>query len=111
MKIIKREQTSGYKTQCFCIKNHLYTSGSNADYSKLLVWIDEVVGNQLTTCSIYLICKNIAEHSSRDWFGNLESLMYLYYKEAVTVTFDIEEELSYADTDSCSEEYKEVLRG
>ena len=66
-----------------CIANHLYTKGDNEAYSKMLDMADRT---EPTTKAMYLVAKDIAEHSDMQTITNV---MFILEREAVITTFEI----------------------
>lgn len=66
-----------------CIRNDLYTRGTNEDYSAML---DMVERTEPTTKAMYLVAKDIQEHSFDQTITNV---MFILEREAVLTTFEI----------------------
>ena len=66
-----------------CIANHLYTCGDNEAYNKML---DMVERTSPTTKAMYLVAKDIQEHSDMQTITNV---MFILEREAVITTFEI----------------------
>lgn len=69
-----------------CVKNGLYTRGNNEEYTRML---DEVNLSEPTTECIYLIAKDITEHSVEQTVSNV---MFLLANQAVTTFYELDEE-------------------
>jgi len=67
-----------------CIANHLYTEGDNEAYSKMLDMVDRT---EPTTKAMYLVAKDIQEHSFEQTITNV---MFILEREAVITTFEID---------------------
>ena len=67
-----------------CIANHLYTEGDNEAYSKML---DMAGRTEPTTKAMYLVAKDIQEHSDDQTITNV---MFILEREAVITTFEID---------------------
>ena len=67
-----------------CVRNDLYTCGDNEAYSKML---DMVERTEPTTKAMYLVAKDIQEHSFEQTITNV---MYILEREAVITTFEID---------------------
>lgn len=68
-----------------CIKNDLYTCGTNEDFVHMLKMVFKLFPDNE---SLYIVAKDIAEHSEDQTISNV---MYLLAKDAVTTTFQFEE--------------------
>ena len=66
-----------------CIANHLYTKGDNEAYSKML---DKADRTEPTTKAMYLVAKDIQEHSFEQTITNV---MFILERDAVITTFEI----------------------
>lgn len=64
-----------------CIRNNLYTCGTNEQYSEMLELVDRL---SPTTKAMYTIAKNIYEHSEDQTITNI---MYILEADAVITTF------------------------
>ena len=72
-----------------CIKHDFYTCGDDDDYSAML---DQVRDLRPTTANIYLIAKDIFDHSDTEekWEDlTVEYVMYVLSNEAVITTYTI----------------------
>ena len=67
-----------------CINNDLYTRGDNGDYSKMLDMVDS---REPTTKAMYLVAKDIQEHSDMQTITNV---MFILERDAVITTFEID---------------------
>lgn len=67
-----------------CINNDLYTRGSNEDYIEMFDMVREL---EPTTENLYLVAKNIADHSANQPITNV---MFILENEAVFTTFEID---------------------
>lgn len=67
-----------------CIANHLYTEGDNEAYSKMLDMVDRT---EPTTKAMYLVAKDIQEHSDMQTITNV---MFILERYAVITTFEID---------------------
>ena len=67
-----------------CIKNDLYTRGDNESYSEMLDFVDE---NPVTDMNLYLVAKDITEHSK---YQTIANVMYILINDAVTTYFEID---------------------
>lgn len=67
-----------------CIKNDLYTRGDNEAYSKMLDMADRTAP---TTKAMYLVAKDIQEHSFEQTITNV---MFILEQDAVITTFEID---------------------
>ena len=67
-----------------CIRNNLYTRGDNEAYSKMLDMVDRTGP---TTKAMYLVAKDINEHSKDQTITNI---LYILESEAVITTFLID---------------------
>ena len=68
------------------VKNNLYTSGTNEEYAAIA---QIVTVTKPTTSSIYLVAKDICEHSVGQTVSNI---MFILANETVTTTYKIEDE-------------------
>ena len=68
-----------------CMKNNLYTAGTNEEYAAIA---QIVMVTKPTTSSIYLVAKDICEHSERQTISNV---MFILANEAVVTTYEIED--------------------
>lgn len=66
-----------------CIRNDLYTRGDNEAYNKMLDLVDRT---EPTTKAMYLVAKDIFEHSREQTITNV---MFILESEAVITTFEI----------------------
>ena len=66
-----------------CIRNDLYTRGTNEAYSAMLDMADRT---EPTTKAMYLVAKDIQEHSEDQTITNV---MFILEREAVITTFEI----------------------
>lgn len=69
--------------RCACIKNNLYTHGSNESYSRMLRLTDAIPP---TEENIYKIAEDINRHSEGQTITNI---MFILENEAITTTFEI----------------------
>ncbi len=69
--------------QC-CIRNEMYTYGSNEDYERMLGWVNLMVP---TVDNLYVVAKDIAERSEGQ---TITTVMFLLAREAIVTTFEIE---------------------
>ncbi|MCI9505767.1 MAG: hypothetical protein HFF62_04145 [Oscillospiraceae bacterium] len=67
-----------------CITHDLYTGGDCEEYEKML---DRVRNCEPTTENLYVIAKDIQEHSNGQTITNV---MFLLEKDAVMTTFEID---------------------
>ena len=67
-----------------CIHNNLYTRGDNDAYSAMLNYVR---GKKPTVNSMYVVAKDICEHSEDQTVSNV---MFMLANEAVAYTFEIE---------------------
>jgi len=67
-----------------CIKNDLYTCGDNEEYSAMFDLVDKTPP---TTQGLYIIAKDIAEHSD---YQTITNVMFILEREAVITTFEID---------------------
>lgn len=68
-----------------CIKNELYTWGSNEDFERMLTMVFHSFPDNE---SLYIVAKDIAEHSDDQTVSNV---MYLLAKDAVRTTFSFKD--------------------
>lgn len=73
----------GFKVRAACIRNDLYTRGDNEAYSAMLDMVDRTPP---TTKAMYLVAKDIAEHSKDQPITNV---MFILERECVITTFEI----------------------
>ena len=66
-----------------CIRNDLYTAGDSEAYTAML---DMVERTEPTTKAMYLVAKDIQEHSADQTITNV---MFILEREAVITTFEI----------------------
>lgn len=85
-KITEKKMWSWDDVRRACIKNNLYTAGTNEEYDALA---QIVTITKPTTSSIYLVAKDICEHSIGQTLSNV---MFILANEAVTTTYKIEDE-------------------
>ena len=69
-----------------CIRNDLYTRGDNEEYSRMLSFVGVAAGGP-TTKNLYLVAKDICEHSKGQTISNI---MFILESEAVITTFEID---------------------
>ncbi len=69
-----------------CIRNDLYTRGTNEEYSRMLSYVGVAAGGP-TTKNLYLVAKDICEHSKDQTISNV---MYILEHETVITTFEID---------------------
>lgn len=69
-----------------CCRNDLYTMGTIEEYCLMLKMVDLAAGGP-TTKNMYLIAKDICEHSEDQTITNI---MYMLEREAVYVCFEID---------------------
>lgn len=67
-----------------CIQNQLYTRGDSEQYGSML---DRVRNLYPSTENLYLIAKDIYEHSKEQTITNV---MFMLEKDAVITTFEID---------------------
>ena len=67
-----------------CIANHLYTEGDNEAYNKMLDMVDS---REPHTKAMYLVAKDIQEHSFEQTITNV---MFILERDAVITTFEID---------------------
>lgn len=67
-----------------CITNSLYTRGSKEEYNKILTYVQ---GHEPTYKNIYVVAKDICEHSM---YQTITNIMFLLEQQAVTSTFEID---------------------
>lgn len=84
--ITTRRHWSAERVRYACIKNNLYTRGDNEAYGNIL---DYVSRSYPDTENLYLVAKDICEHSKGQTVSNV---MFIIESEAVTTTFAIEGE-------------------
>lgn len=85
MKIYEDKIWSGLDVQKVCIRHELYTLGDNEAFRAMLTTVDH---KKPTTKNIYLVAKDIKEHSRNN---TIENIMYILSKEAVSRFYDIAE--------------------
>lgn len=68
-----------------CIRNDLYTRGTNEEYGRMLSYVGSADGGP-TTANLYLVAKDICEHSKNQTITNV---MFILEREAVITTFEI----------------------
>ncbi len=69
-----------------CVKNQLYTAGSNEDYMHMLDWVDRLYPNLE---NMYFIAEDICKHSDDQTISNV---MFILERDAIITVFDIEGE-------------------
>ena len=74
--------------RCMCIRNELYTCGTNEEYMLMLKLVDIAAGGP-TTKNMYLIARDIFEHSENQ---TISDIMYMIEREAVYTYFEIDGE-------------------
>lgn len=85
-KIVEKKIWSWDDVRRACIKNNLYTLGTNEEYAAIA---QIVMITKPTTSSIYLVAKDICEHSIGQTVSNV---MFILANEAVTTMYEIEGE-------------------
>ena len=85
-KIIEKRDWSAAEVRGVCVRNNLYTCGTNEEYSRMLEQVDEL---SPSTENIYIIAKDIAEHSEYETISNV---MCILANSAVLTTYKIEGE-------------------
>lgn len=68
-----------------CIRNYLYTEGTNDEYMHMLNLVG-IAAEGPTHKNLYIVAKDIAEHSDCQTICNV---MYILENEAVFTTFEI----------------------
>lgn len=73
----------------FCINNGFYTCGDNDEYSDMLCYVE---GHNPTPENLYIVAKDILEHSDDDANGNfvISDIMMLLDKKTVCLDFFID---------------------
>lgn len=66
-----------------CIRNDLYTAGDSEAYTAMLNMVERT---EPTTKAMYLVAKDIQEHSDDQTITNV---MFILEREAVITTFEI----------------------
>ena len=84
MKITANRFWNTQQVRQACINNDLYTKGSNEDYIEMFDMVREL---EPTTENLYLVAKNIADHSANQPITNV---MFILENEAVFTTFEID---------------------
>jgi len=84
MKITANRFWNTQQVRQACINNDLYTRGSNEDYIEMFDMVREL---EPTTENLYLVAKNIADHSANQPITNV---MFILENEAVFTTFEID---------------------
>lgn len=85
-KIYEDKKWDSFDVQRVCIKHELYTRGTNDDFRKML---DFVHKKNPTTRNIYLVAKDIWEHSKTD--STIGHIMFLLSRDAVYCFYEIME--------------------
>ena len=67
-----------------CIRNDLYTSGTNEEYSAML---DVVSNNDPTLPVLYTVAQDIQQHSEDQ---TVQNIMFILEREAVWTTFEVD---------------------
>lgn len=96
MKITRTQHLSSDNVRRMCIRENLYTMGTNEQYAHLLM---DMIGLEglcnPTDMDIYNIAVDIAMHSRRNSYVSelefIENIMYLV-GQCITMTFEIIEE-------------------
>ena len=83
-KITTKRQWSAGDVRVSCIRNDLYTRGSNEEYDAMLTSVDEL---EPTTENIYRIAKDIQEHSVNQTITNI---MFILDRESVYTFYYID---------------------
>ena len=86
MKITVKRGWTASRVRSVCIENSLYSRGDNEEYARML---EQVTVLEPTYDNIYLIAKDIMEHSSTEC--DIASIMYVLEREAVFTLFDVKE--------------------
>ena len=84
MKITANRFWSTERVRQACIDNDLYTKGSNEDYIKMFDMVREL---EPTNENLYLVAKNIYEHSA---YQTITNVMFIFENDAVITTFEID---------------------
>lgn len=69
-----------------CIRNGLYTKGTNEEYNRMLSYVGVAAGGP-TTKNLYLVAKDICEHSENQLISNV---MFILERDTVITTFEID---------------------
>ena len=69
-----------------CIRNDLYTRGTNQEYMRMLSFVGVAAGGP-TKNNMYLVAKDICEHSDDQTISNV---MFILERETVITTFEID---------------------
>lgn len=67
-KITTKRFWSAMDVRALCIKNDLYTRGDNEAYSDMLAYVST---NNPTTEDLYMVAKNICDHSKGQSVSNI----------------------------------------
>lgn len=95
MKIIKNQHLSTASVRSVCVRENLFTRGTEQEYSAMfdMVRAENEKGQEFSTESLYAIASNIAEHSNfADWERKtslgyktfVESIMFSLYEKMQT---------------------------
>ena len=74
----------------FCVRNNMYTCGTNSDYTAMFTFIHQ---HEPTTENLYIVADNILKHSDDDATRNflVSDIMTLLYKQTVTLDYIVED--------------------
>lgn len=92
--IILEERWCMENVRACCIKHDFYNNGDNADYSKMLWYVEEHMINP-TINDLYTVALDIFEHTVVDdiWSGfSVSTVMFYIEKECISKFYYTEEE-------------------
>ena len=84
MKIIEHRYWTMADIRQVCIANNLYTCGTNEEYANMFHRAEKI---EPTPENLYIIAKDIAEHSEANTISNIMGLL----TKAVMITYEIKE--------------------
>ena len=83
-KITFKREWNSIDVRAACIRNDLYACGDNEEYDNMLTLVDEL---EPTTENIYLVAKDIYDHSRNQTITNI---MFILEREAVDTFYYID---------------------
>lgn len=92
MKKIKEvNRTNMSDLYCLCVKEQWFTRAFNDTYTKFLTKWDKKGQKNLTKKDIYEMALEVMEYSDLPYEYEVQDVMFLIKKEAVTTLYEIEE--------------------
>ena len=88
--IRKIEYWAPQLVQDFCVKNNMYTCGTNSDYTAMFVFVQH---HEPTTENLYIVADDILKHSDDEVNRNflVSDIMTFLMKRTVTLDYIFED--------------------